>query len=295
MSFHMSLRRKIAIASWSSPREGNIYGKVIVDMTNALSYIDYLRQTSGKRISITHLVGKAAGNALADCPDLNGRIFLGRYIPHKTMDLSFLVSVEGGADLGKFKVCNIDKKSIVEICDELKAGSDRLRKGKDENFEKPKKLIRWLPTWLIRPMLWLTGYLTGAAGISIKALGLEAFPFGAAIITSVGMFGVDEGYPPPTPFARVPVYLAIPEIKKRPVVIDDQIVIRPMLDLTATIDHRFMDGHRGSMIVKTLRNLLENPWLMDGLQEPPALYIKNHIDLESSICKNEGAKDEKAH
>ena len=33
-------------------------------------------------------------------------------------------------------------------------------------------------------------------------LGLEAFPFGSAVITSVGMMGLDEGFAPPTPFAR---------------------------------------------------------------------------------------------
>jgi pyruvate/2-oxoglutarate dehydrogenase complex dihydrolipoamide acyltransferase (E2) component len=293
MSFHMSLRRKIAIASWSSPKEGNIYGKLSMDMGNALAYIDYLRSSSGQKISITHLVGKAAGMALADCPDLNGRIFLGRYIPHKTVDLAFLVSLEGGKDLAKFKVCDIDKKTIVEVAKELAQGAERLRQGKDENFEKPKTMIKMLPTWLIRPLLWLTGYITGAVGIDVKALGLEKFPFGAAIVTSVGMFGLDEGYAPPTPFARVPIYLTIPEIKKRPVVINDQIVIRPMLDLTATIDHRFLDGHRGAMVAKVMRNLLQNPWLMDGLKEPPALCQIDHIDLKGSICDKPNA-DNKA-
>lgn len=263
MSYHMSVRRKVAIASWSSPKEGNIYGKVSLDMSKALEYIDHLRKTSGLKITITHLVGKAAALALAACPDLNGRIFLGRYIPHKTVDLSFLVMVDGGKDLGKFKVSNMDKKSVVEIAQELSVGAERMRQGKDENFEKPKNLLRIAPTWIIRPFLWLTGYLTGAMGLSVKAVGLEKFPFGAAIITSVGMFGLDEGYAPPTPFARVPIYVTIPEIKKRAMVVNDEVVIRPMLDITATIDHRFMDGFRGASVAKMLRKYLEDPWLMD--------------------------------
>ncbi len=284
MSFHMSLRRKLAIATWSSPREGNIYGKMSIDMGNALAYIDFLRKTSGQKITITHLVGKAAGTAFRDCPDINGRIFLGRYIPHKTVDMAFLVSLEGGKDLAKFKVVDMDKKTTVEIASELALGAQRLREGKDANFEKPKGMIKLLPTWLIRPILWLTGYITGAIGIDVKPFGLEKFPFGAAIITSVGMFGLDEGYAPPTPFARVPVYITIPEVKKRPVVIDDKIVIRPMLDVTATIDHRFLDGHRGAMLAKTMRNLLENPWIMDGYQESPLLCQFDHIDHKAIIC-----------
>jgi pyruvate dehydrogenase E2 component (dihydrolipoamide acetyltransferase) len=280
----MSLRRKIAIATWSSPKEGNIYGKISVDMSNALAYIDFLRKTSSQKITVTHLVGKAAAVALKDCPDINGRIFLGKYIPHKTVDMAFLVSLEGGKDLAKFKVLDMDKKTTVEIASDLALGARRLREGKDANFEKPKGLIKFLPTWLIRPLLWLTGYISGAMGIDVEFLGLEKFPFGAGIITSVGMFGLDEGYAPPTPFARVPLYITIPEVKKRPVVVEDQIVIRPMLDVTATIDHRFLDGHRGAILAKVMRNLLENPWIMDGYQERPLLCPFDHIDHKASIC-----------
>lgn len=287
MSYHMSARRKIAIATWSSPREGNIYGKMSIDMTNAIKYIEHLRNASGQKITITHLVGKAVGLAYAECPDLNGRIFLGRYIPHNTVDISFLVSLEGGKDLFKCKICTIDKKSVVEIAEELAKGSDKLRTGNDKSLQKSKGMIKLLPTWLLRPIIWLGGYVTGAMGVDAPWLGFERYPFGGAIVTSVGMFGVDEGFAPPTPFARVPVYVTIPEIKKKAVVVNDQIVIRPMLALTVTIDHRFMDGHRGAMIAKLLRNLLENPWLLDG-KEKPLEFTINHIDQASSICENRG-------
>lgn len=265
----MSLRRRFAIATWSSPKEGNIYGKMTIDVGNSLEYIEYLRRTTGKKITITHLVGKAAGLAFAECPDLNGRIFMGRYIPHETVDMAFLVSVEDGKNLAKVKVCSIDKKPITTICDELLKGSQTLRTGKDETFEKTMSIIKWMPTWLLRRTLWLTGFVGGAMGLSIKSMGIEKFPFGACIITNVGMFGMDEGYAPPTPFARVPVYLALPEIKQKAVVIDGQIVIRPILDIAATIDHRFLDGHRGAMVAKMIRQSLMNPWEMDGHKEKP--------------------------
>lgn len=287
MSFHMSLRRKIAIASWSSPKEGNIYGKMSVDMNNAVKYVDYLRAKTGEKVTVTHLVGRAAGLAFAQCPDINGRIFMGKYYPHDTVDIAFLVSLEGGKDLAKFKVSNIDKKTTAEIARELRQGAETLRQGEDQEFEKPKKLIKILPTFVVRFFLWLSGYLTGCVGLDVAFLGLKKYPFGSCIITSVGMFGLDEGYAPPTPWARAPVYLTIPEVKKRPVVIDDQIVIRPMLDLTATIDHRFLDGHRGAMVSKMIRTSLENPWQMDGLEPPADMGTKNKaaqaVSLSSSL------------
>lgn len=294
MTFHMSLRRKIAIASWSAPKEGNIYGKISMDMGNVLKYVEYLRQSTKEKITVTHIVGRAAGLALAQCPDLNGRIFLGTYYPHDTVDLAFLVSLEGGKDLAKFKICDVDKKTTVEIARELREGAERLRQGEDQDFERPKGLIKTLPTWIIRQVLFITGYLTGCAGIDVSFLGLKKYPFGSCIITSVGMFGLDEGYAPPTPFARVPIYIAIPEIKQRPVAIDNKVVIRPMLDITATIDHRFLDGHRGAMIAKMMREYMQNPWVMDGLPEPPENWQESHIDQAAPICDKKGAKDNKA-
>lgn len=270
MPYAMSTRRKLAIATWDSPREGNIYGKLEVDATEALAYIEHVRATSGEKVGITHFVGKCVGEALAKSPGLNGKILLGRYSPHATVDLAFLVALEEGADLGKAKVENIDKKSVADIGRELRELAGRLRGGKDPDFEKNKGTIRLLPTWLLRPLLWLTGWLSASAGLRLKALGVEPYPFGSCIVTSVGMFGLDEGYAPPTPFARVPVYVLIGALRDRVVVVDGQMVIRPMLTITATIDHRFMDGHEGGRLAHTVRGLFENPWKLDGLQGRPS-------------------------
>lgn len=259
----MTTRRKLAIATWSSPREGNIYGKMTFDMTHALAYLKELNEKSSEKITVTHLIGRAVGLAMKSAPDVNGYISFGRYIPHETADLSFLIAIPHTHDLGKFKICNIDQKKPVEIAQELSAAAAKLRAGKDSDFEKSQNLVRILPTWLIRPLLWIIGYATGALGLELKPLGLEAFPFGAAIITSVGMLGIDEGYPPPTPFARVPVYIVVTAIKERPVAHQGQVVIRPQMDIMATIDHRFMDGFRGAQLIKIIRHYMENPKAVD--------------------------------
>lgn len=261
------IRRKLAIATWSSPREGNIYGKLTIDATRALAYLEHLREVSGEKITITHLVGKAVALALSKAPGLNGRIVLGRYVQHETVDVAFLVSLDDGKDLAKAKVERANEKPVVEIARELKARAGRLRKGEDAEFEKSKGLVRLLPTWLLRPLLWLTGFLTSALGL--RAMGLERFPFGSCIITSVGMFGLDEGFAPPTPFARVPVYVLVGAVRERAAVVDGQVVPQPQLTLTATIDHRFIDGAQGGVLAKVVRHALEHPWTLDGLEAPP--------------------------
>src|SRR6266545_2390347 len=190
----MNTRRKLAIATWGAPNDPNIYGKLTVDAGPALDYLERLAKETGEKASVTHLVARAAAIALARTPTLNGRIVFGRYRPHDTVDISFLVALDEGADLAKVKVERADQKSVAEIARELRLRAERLRRGEDGDFEKSKSLLRLLPTWLIRPLVWLTGWLTGALGVGVKALGLERFPFGACIVTSVGMFELDEGF-----------------------------------------------------------------------------------------------------
>jgi pyruvate/2-oxoglutarate dehydrogenase complex dihydrolipoamide acyltransferase (E2) component len=264
-----STRRKLAIVSWAAPREGNIYGKLTVDAESAMAFLDHLRATTGEKVTITHLVGKAVAMALARAPGLNGRILFGRYLPHTSVDVTYLVVLEEGADLAKAKVTHADQKSVVEIAAELRGRAEKLRGGKDPDFEKSKGALRVLPTFLLRPIVWLTGWLAGALGVSIPALGVERFAFGSCVITSVGMFGLDEGFAPPTPFARVPLYLLVGAVKPAPVVVDGQVVVRRQLTLTATLDHRFVDGAEAARLAKILRGILENPWPLVGLDGPP--------------------------
>lgn len=259
----MTTRRKMAIAAWRSPREGNIYGKVTVDATEALRYLEQVREQSGEKVTVTHIVGRALAAALAEESTINGRIRLGRYIPHDQVSIAFLVTMPDGSDLMKARIDDVDQKTPATIAAELRAQAERLRSGDDEDYNKSMGVVRKLPTWLLRPLLWFTGWLASSLGINAKALGVTAYPFGSAIVTSVGMFGLDEAFVPPTPFARVPLYVLIGAISDKPVVEDGAIVSRPMLTVTATIDHRFIDGFQGGVLARAFRAAFENPWSLE--------------------------------
>ena len=260
----MTTRRKMAIAAWRPPREGNIYGKVTVDAGRALQYLDEVRERTGEKVTVTHLVGRALAQALAVEPTINGRIRLGRYIPHDMVSIAFLVSMPDGSDLMKARIDDVDTKTPAQIAAELREQAERLRTGTDDDWNKSMGVVRKLPTWLLRPLLWFTGFLASSLGINAKALGVTAYPFGSAIVTSVGMFGLDEAFVPPTPFARVPLYVLIGAIDDRPAVVDGKVTSRPLLTVTATIDHRFIDGFQGGVLAKAFREAFEDPWSLEG-------------------------------
>lgn len=261
-------RRKLAIATWAAPAEGNILGKLTVDIEEGEAFLAHIRETTGEKVTHTHLVGQAVAKALAAAPGLNGRILWGKYIPHDTVDITYLVALEDGGDLAKAKIERADQRGIADVARELRERAGRLRGGKDPDFEKSKGALKLLPSWVLRPLVWLTGWLSGALGVNVPALGVERFAFGSCVITSVGMFGLDEGFAPFTPFARVPVLVLVGAAGPRPAVVDGALAIRRQLTVTATIDHRFVDGMDGGRLAKIVRATLEDPWTAFGVPRP---------------------------
>ena len=53
--------------------------------------------------------------------------------------------------------------------------------------------------------------------------------------------------------------LGMHNIQKRAVVVDDEIVIRPMMYLAFSYDHRIIDGKESVGFLVSIKSLLENP------------------------------------
>jgi len=52
-------------------------------------------------------------------------------------------------------------------------------------------------------------------------------------------------------------------VYKKPVVINDEIVIRKILNLSATLDHRVVDGSHGGKLFRFIRKMAKNPEQLD--------------------------------
>ncbi len=85
---------------------------------------------------------------------------------------------------------------------------------------------------------------------------------GVFTITSLGAFGV-EAFTPIIHFPQCAI-LGVGRIQRRPAVVADQIVIRDLLTLSLTFDHRIVDGAPAARFLQTLTQYVENPgpWLM---------------------------------
>jgi 2-oxoglutarate dehydrogenase E2 component (dihydrolipoamide succinyltransferase) len=64
-----------------------------------------------------------------------------------------------------------------------------------------------------------------------------------------------------TPILNTPqsAILGMHKIEKRPVVIDDEVVIRPMMYVALSYDHRIVDGRQAVTFLKRIKECVENP------------------------------------
>ena len=83
---------------------------------------------------------------------------------------------------------------------------------------------------------------------------------GTFTITNLGNFGIDAF----TPIINPPesAILGVGRILKKPVVHDDEIVIRSMLTLSLTFDHRVIDGAPAAQFLQTVAGYIQDPYLL---------------------------------
>ena len=91
-------------------------------------------------------------------------------------------------------------------------------------------------------------------------LPMEKLRGGTFTITNLGMYGIESF----TPIINQPevAILGVTTMEDRAVVRGGEIVIRPMMTLSLTFDHRVVDGSVAAEFLQRVKNLLENPALM---------------------------------
>ncbi|HVW24484.1 MAG TPA: 2-oxo acid dehydrogenase subunit E2 [Polyangiaceae bacterium] len=257
---NISSWRKLSLGTWDAANDPTIYGMLSIDVTAANRMLADLN-AGPVHVTMTHLVVKAIACTLASHPECNGFIRRGSVFLREQVDVFVLVAVAGNGDtdLSGIKIEQADRKSVVQIAEEVAAHAAEIRRGDDAALAGTKRLMSALPRWAIKPTLRLASFVQYELNLDLSALGVPRDPFGAAFVTSVGALGLGFAFPPIVPVTRLSVNVAPGTVRDEAVVVDGEIVIRPILPVTATFDHRMIDGHHASKLARTFREILESP------------------------------------
>lgn len=180
----------------------------------------------GFRISFTDIMVYILARALKENPRMNASQIGDRVILWEDINIGVAVSVqlsESETGLIVPVLRNADKKSLVGISKDIKALTQRAR------------AMQLLP---------------------------EDMGGGTFTLTNFGVFG--GGYVVTTPIINYPeaAILGTGAVVDRPVVKDGQVVVRSVMPVSLTFDHRLLDGAPLGGFALRVKELMENPQLI---------------------------------
>jgi pyruvate dehydrogenase E2 component (dihydrolipoamide acetyltransferase) len=237
-----------------------VYGWLDLDVSRALPYLAERSRDTNSKITLTHLVGKALALAIADCSDVNAIVRRGRHIyTRSTIDIFFQVAYESGGNLSGAKVSEANTKPLDHIAAELTGRARAIRAKQSHELSRSDASLGGVPPMLRKLALRAIETAIYDWGLNLSRFGVPDDGFGSAMVTNVAMFGLPHGFAPLVPFSRVPIVLTVGEVRDAAVVEQGEVVVRPVLSVGVTLDHRVLDGYQAGKLAQRFCEVMRDP------------------------------------
>lgn len=201
----------------------HIYFRVSVDMSRAVALRKVLQGKRGIAVSFNDIIVFAAARALTKHPELNASLLNEEIVLHSQVNIGIAVALDNGLIVPVVRGAH--RKGLGEISRESRSLIEKAKNG---------------------------------------TLGPDEYKGGTFTVSNLGMTGVDEF----TAIINPPeaAILAVGRIARSVVVAEDEgeevMVIKPMMNLILSVDHRIIDGFTAAQFLQTLKDYLEEPSLL---------------------------------
>jgi pyruvate dehydrogenase E2 component (dihydrolipoamide acetyltransferase) len=256
----LSSWRRISLSAWARPADPSVYGWLDLDVSRALEFLEQRSRATTTKLTLTHLVGKALALAIAECPDVNAIVRRGRHVYRRSsIDIFFQVAYDAGGNLSGAKVERADAKSLEAISAELGNAARAIRSHRSHELSRSDATLGRVPPVLRTLVLRAVETATYDWGLDLTRFGVPQDAFGSAMVTNVGMFGLPHGLAPLVPFSRAPIVLTIGAVRDAAVVDSGEVVVRPVLSVGVTLDHRLLDGFQAGKLAERFIAVMQDP------------------------------------
>jgi pyruvate/2-oxoglutarate dehydrogenase complex dihydrolipoamide acyltransferase (E2) component len=221
---------------------------VQVDVTEAWKRIE------AEDLSPTAFVLACVGRAAADHPEVHAyRDWLGRLVIHPHVNIATMIEVP--TSTGLFPLAHVVRDAEARSIDDL---SDELRnvKVKPEKGRSGRLIHRWGRIASRVPGLpWVVYAISRRSAVARRGVGTVA-------VSAVGMM-IGGGGALISVMSLASLQVLVGAATDRPWVVNGEVTVRRILDITVQVDHRVVDGGPAGRFGATLRQLLEDPDLVD--------------------------------
>jgi pyruvate dehydrogenase E2 component (dihydrolipoamide acetyltransferase) len=212
-----------------------------IDATRATQSIHRWRE-KGQRVTVTHLIIRAAALALAKNPELNVMLVGNRRFYPATVTIGVSIAADSFV-APVLIIAEAEKKPVIILAREV---AERREGVITESQEFVKRLRRW--GWIV-PFSFARRLV-----LRRMANNFETRQKLSGTIQITSLRRSDTAIP--LTFGSTAV-LAIGRISERVVAMDGQPAVRPIFNLTCTSDHRVWDGMAGEKFMAEIKDTIE--------------------------------------
>jgi pyruvate/2-oxoglutarate dehydrogenase complex dihydrolipoamide acyltransferase (E2) component len=240
-------------------RMAPMVGLIDVDVTTANRLLASHQPPS----SLTAFVVASVARAAAAHPDVHAyRNWRGQLVTHRHVDVTTMVEI--ATPQGPFGLPHVLRDADIRGVPDLTAELHRVKRDPSASGSG-RWLERAAPVATHIPGAVQAMYAVMARSVAVRQR------VGTIAVTAVGMFagGGGFGLTPPT---MMSLEVVVGGMTQRPRVVDGQVEIRDVLDLTLVIDHNVVDGAPAARFGAELRELIEDAAVIS----PSDLASDNH-------------------
>jgi len=236
-----------------SKKKHHINALLEFDVTDARKAIKNYRNETKTKLSFTGWLIKTISKTLEEFPNSHAYLKNKRTaLAFEDIDISITVErkYQGEFVPLPYVIRQTNKKDFVEISKEIEEAKSQNISDEDvvlgqKRNQLSMNLYYFLPGF-IRRFIWK--YFLLKPKIAKKNMG-------SVLVTSVGMMGKINGW---FAFTSIhPISFGVGSIIKKPIVLNDKIEIREILNVTILIDHDVMDGAPMARFIKKLSENIE--------------------------------------
>ena len=239
--------------------ESVVYFEIFVDATNFQSWMEKVK--SRFDANITHATVAAIGMALSHTPAMN-RFVVGRRLYQRNgrwLTFSMLrVKLDKEAKIGTVKREFVDGENFRDWCGRVNGGIREERSGTKTSGDKELDLFNLLP----RPVLmfvssvigWLNHYNI-LPGFFIKDDPMHTSIF----VANLGSLNMGPGFHHLYEYGTCPLFAMVGKIEQVPMVVDDEVKVRPQLHLRFSFDERIDHGLGARHGMDAIKRVLSDP------------------------------------
>ncbi len=244
-------------------QNADVYINKKVDVTNLVAYMKKKKEIE-PTTTYFHALAFACAKTVYNRPKLNRYIINHNCYERNDVSISFVAKVNFEDDAKEFlAVLKVKPEDNIDnVCLKIKEKVDKIRNNKQNDTDNTVDILDKLP----KPIL---GFIVPIAkwmdrhDFLTKKFNENLIYNSTAILSNLGSIKCGAIYHNITNFGSNSILITFGDIHKEPIVVDDHIEIRDVIDIGATLDERIADGVYMAKAINLLEHIIKNPEILE--------------------------------